>query len=159
MNKELIKKLKDKNYVRAFGLMSNQEKEILLSVGYKNRLVYSSIDTWKDDTAAIAWANRSNLTYTIKPDYQPEPEYVDLEVESNKVWLEIKNTAGEGGGSINYLPYGFTLLHCLPSLPNFDCFYVVAKDLKPNLTVEISLCEVAKHVSEGKTVYARFRKG
>jgi len=70
---DLIEKLKDKDYVRAFGLMKPEEQEVLESVGWQNRLVYI-LNKWRTDSGKIKGNEREDLTYAIKPDYQPEPE-------------------------------------------------------------------------------------
>ena len=71
---ELIEKLKDKDYVRAFGLMTLEEQECFRKVGKENLLVYHSDDTWN---LSICDSFSGNITYAIKPNYQPEPAYKD----------------------------------------------------------------------------------
>ena len=72
----LIEKLKDKTYVRAFGLMTPLERECLEKVGKRNCYEFTS-HRWIVPTgdSFFGW-----LTYAIKPDYQPESEYVDYEI-------------------------------------------------------------------------------
>ena len=77
MNNELIKRLKDKNYVRAFGLMTPEEQECFRKIGKENCYIYTSEGTWACPYQSPGFANK--WTYAIKPDYQPEPEFVDLE--------------------------------------------------------------------------------
>ena len=76
---ELIEKLKDKNYVRAFGLMTDEERDVYKKVGSNNCLEYGG-NNWKNafggDGRVFDW----RFEYVIKPDYRPEPEYEDLEV-------------------------------------------------------------------------------
>ena len=71
--KELIDRLKNKNYVRAFGLMKPEEQDVLESVGWMNRLVYIP-KKWYPDGDKIKYRERTHLTFCIKPGYQPEPE-------------------------------------------------------------------------------------
>ena len=151
----LIEKLKDKTYVRAFGLMTQEEQECFEEVKSKNCL-------WYHGNGSIGWAGNSGAfnkfdkftTYAIKPDYRPEPEYVDLEI------IELNQDAGKWLGvlqalepTVDFLPYSFTHLHCLSSLPNFEEFHT-----KHDKGRQIILSEhVANRISLGKTVFARFR--
>ena len=144
---ELIKKLKDKNYVRAFGLMTPEEQECFREVGKKNCVNFCDY-CWSN---AIGAGFVSGSTYVIKPDYQPEPEFVDLEIERSGEWLGVRRTKKVD------LPLAaeFLNLHCLPSMPNFEGFLC-----KPEETMEEKwfLQGVAKQISLGKKVFARFRK-
>jgi len=188
----IIEKLKDKDYVRAFGLMKPEEQEVLESVGWQNRLVYI-LNKWRTDSGKIKGNEREDLTYAIKPDYQPEPEdkcpycgaprivrtsgkwqyycqcddpnkrpkkpepepeYVNLEIEEfadgeNTKWLGVWNTP-----EAFFLPHQFTHLHCLPSL-RFECFWYKFQGGKVEFYTD---GKVSKLISEGKKVYARFRK-
>ena len=155
--KELIEKLKDKNYVRAFGLMTPGEQKLLRKANTSNCLFYNPGGNWLTIRCDMDFGR--DRTYAIKPDYQPEPEYVDLEIELE----ECKDEHGELRRFLGvwntpksfFLPYQFTHLHCLPSLPNFEGFI-----RKPTMTIEEKwfLQGVAKQISEGHKVYARFRK-
>ena len=155
MNK-LIEKLKDKTYIRAFGLLSLEEQECLRKVNKDRAIIlYNHPGEWQSSSH---W-NFSNpsLTYAIKPDYQPEPEpepeFVDLEIVKHSQgtveqtwWLGVWKYSDLE--EHKFLPYLFTHLHCLPSLPNFQGFFV--GDMR------IRCEEVSTHM-EGKP-YARFRK-
>ncbi len=151
MRELIVEKLKDKDYVRAFGLMSKEEREVYKKVGKDNCLAFG-INNWLNGIGEhFDWY----MTYAIKPDYQAQPEFVDLEIGIYGGFLGVDKDP-----RINW-PSGIVYscrLSCIVEMPNFECFYVVAKDLRPNLNVDISLCEVAKHKSEGKKVYARFRR-
>lgn len=143
MNKNLIEKLKYKTYVRAFGLMSPEEQECFEKVGKENCLYYACKDAW-DQADSLELHDES--TYVIKSDYQPEPEYVDLEIKTDMddhfiEWLGVYDD-----DSPFEMPHFFTHLHCLPSLPNFEGFWC-------NNGIPVSLV----HVAAKKTVYARFR--
>ena len=142
----IIEKLK-KNKM-AFGLLELEEQECFREVGKKNCLVYDIKKTW-DDKAPCQFTFWPHETCRIKPDYQPEPDYVDLEIKKNGKWLG----AWAGLGSISELfANEFAHLHCLPSLPNFEGFCV--DDMPPRLCLEA----VARKISQGCKVYARFRK-
>ena len=149
MNK-LIEKLKDKNYVRAFGLMTPDEQECFKKVGKENCPRYNGT-SWIVTNCYFT----NDSTYCIKPDYQPEFEFVDLEIkEENAGYLFVKYD--------NKLPYCFSHnnnilpIHCLPSLPKFEYFWY-----ETDTTTRFSFTDdgrVATLRSEGKTVYAKFRK-
>ena len=152
--KELIEKLKDKTYVRAFGLMSPEEQECFKKVKQKNCLIFCTDCSW-DETLDIEADYVNIYTYAIKPDYQPEPEFVDLEITKctdssgvNKLgcWLH------DSGLELT----GFMHLHCLPSLPNFEGFWH-DYDKKMGRRYFCNITEAAPKISEGKKVYARFR--
>ena len=147
---ELIEKLKDKNYVRAFGLLELREQECLRKAGRKGCLYYGS-KGWKekcaDDTFAVY------QTYAIKPDYQPEPEYEDVEIKvfsTNRLGIVYRQKCFTNPNSI-MIP-----LHELPSLPNFEGFWFdTDTGTRFNFTDD---GPVATYRDEGKTVYASFRR-
>lgn len=146
--KEIIKRLQDKTFVRAFGLMEETlpgSQECYRKVGKENCLFYTGND-WEQ----LKGVDFYNETYAIKPDYKPEPEFLDLEIIEQAGWLGVSRH-----DKVSHQP--FTYIHCLPSLPNFVEFYVIAEDLRPDLIVEIGIDDVAQHIFEGKTVFARFR--
>ena len=73
---EMIEKLKDKNYVRAFGLMTPEEQECFRKVGKKNCLCFHGAQ-WGEGMGDLYNGNdcfNYRFTYAIKPDYQFEPE-------------------------------------------------------------------------------------
>ena len=146
--KDIIENLKDKSFVRAFGLMKPEEQEVYRKMTKGNCIFYTSGGQWSDTIGEIFL---SNHTYAIKPDYQPEPEYVDLEIVTAFSWLGIWRI----GSGIEGLPYDFIHLHCLPSLPNFEGFYT-DKYPKGQL-VEYQRISYRTTV-EKKKVYARFRR-
>ena len=83
------------------------------------------------------------------------PEFVDLEIiefeQDSGKWLGVLM-----GGNEIILPYQFTHLHCLPSLPNFEGFYG-EDDLVKGGSVFVFAENIARQISEGKKVFARFR--
>ena len=150
---ELIEKLKDKNYVRAFGLMEETlpgSMNCFKKVGKKNCLCFHG-GQWGDPNNSNDCFNYQ-YTYAIKPDYQPEPEFVDLEIFALDGWLMVQRDS-----NCEFLPYLQTHLHCLPSLPNFEGFYMpdpVITDGHEYLFIGT----VARNIAKGKKVFARFRK-
>ena len=140
---ELIEKLKDRNYVRPFGLMTPEEQECYKKVGKRNCLSFTNIG-W---SSILIHQFSDYITYVIKPDYQPEREFVDLEVVEEKNCLGVRGTKELSA----YFTQSFTTLDCLMSLSNFRKFcYEGGID---NLYVE----DIATLIYEGKQVYARFR--
>jgi hypothetical protein len=136
---ELIEKLKKNKVV--FGLLEPIEQTFLRGIGAENCLVYAAgPEIW--DTATEDDFCRG-LTYAIKPDYQSEPEYVDVEIEVKGRRLIATDYSG--------ILTGPTAIHMLPSLPNFEGFW------KNNIHEHIYLDLVAMNVSKGRKVYARFR--
>ena len=143
MNK-LIEKLKDKTYVRAFGLVTPEEQECYGNVGRENCLVYYE-SGWSSTPGLHGFSNL--YTYAIKPKYQPEPEFVDLEIVQNTdradKWLGVHGAL--------LASYDFVDLHCLPSLPKFVGFHY---DKETTARLE----DVANLMDLKETVYARLRK-
>ncbi len=104
-NAEMIEMLKDKSKARPLGLLSKEEQGILTEAGRYNCLYYDWRNTW------IEWHENtlySNNTYILKPDYRPEPEYVEIEVvvvgngvlmlkrpSPNARYQEISNIVGD----------------------------------------------------------------
>jgi hypothetical protein len=141
---EIIKKLKDKTYVRAFGLMTQEERDCFKKVGKGNCVYFSSSNGWFgciEDSCGFM----IEYTYAIKPDYQPEPEYVDLGIYHNTAYKYL-------GAD---LEDGYYFIQNLSGLPNFEGFYINKySDWTPAEYQRIShRIEVEK-----KKVFARFRK-
>ena len=148
---EMIEKLKKNK--KAFGLLEPEEQECFKNVRKINCLWYhgSGVNDWGSDSGAFSKFD-NQTTYAIKPDYKPEPEYVDLEIVENGNWLGIVLT-DTNKVPLTIVPYVFTKLYELPSLPNFEQFYQSFGG-KP---CYVSTNYVAKFISEGKKVFARFR--
>ena len=137
-DKDLIEKLKFNKI--AFGLLTPEEQECLLKIGNFNCLMYTE-KKWCEANAFDA-----DFTYTIKPDYQPDPEYVDLEIkESNYRLVVFIDTR------IKELISEFTCISLLPSLPNFKCFQDEGGGM-------LMFDDVSTRISEGRKVYARLRR-
>ena len=81
------------------------------------------------------------------------PEYVDLEIvlDNTERWLGVYDK-----NCNTFLPFGFTHLHCLSSLPNFKEFWYETE--KGNNWYFTNDGLVATYIDEGKKVFARFRK-
>jgi len=141
----MIEKLKNKKYVRAFGLMKPEEQECFKKAGKVNCSHYNG-DEW--DPVCLGLFNR-NSTYAIKPDYKPEPEYKDIEITQQGNWLGITRP---WAWDYSRFPFDFTHLHCLPSLPNFEGFYLTSGDKQTEVRPEW----VSRHFPN---VIARFRTG
>jgi len=152
---KLIEKLKDKTYVRAFGLMEELlpgSQECFEKVGEKNCLRYKGRD--ESQLWVQAYLFGKTDTYAIKPDYQPPEEFVDLEIVEHEHFLGVSQSEKTAG---LFMPHNFTRLHCLPSLPNFVEFWTSSGD--PIRMRRIAIIDaVAKLIREGKKVYARFLK-
>ena len=148
MNKEIIKRLKDKKFVRAFGLMLPEEQECFKEVGERNCLFYTNLNQWSGQEHGFA----NSVTYAIRPNYQPEPEFQDVEITRQGNWLGITRPWAE---DYSRFPSDFNNLHCLPSLPNFEFFFY----WKETGIREIFFDDVATRIRKDKEkVYARFRK-
>ncbi len=87
----IIINLQDKNYVRAFGLMMDEEQECFRKVGHQNCIYYGSRG-WEKCIVGVSFCGWQ--TYAIKPGYRPEPKY--------RVW-ECKIVVPDYAK----LPYGF----------------------------------------------------
>jgi hypothetical protein len=147
-NKNLIEKLKNKDCVRPFGLMSEEEQECFKKVGKENCIYYSEHECWS--SVSVNQIFQSCITYAIKPDYKPEPEYVDLEIYIN----DGIDKRYRLGCSVNNM---WRDLHELPSLPNFEGFYMPDPVVKDGYEY-LFIGTVARNISKGKKVFARFRK-
>ena len=149
--KDLIKKLKNNEAHRIYADMTKAEQLCLEGLREKN-----AVELLCDDGEKIIWHKEGTsplfLTsiYRIKPDYNPEPEYIDLEIEEHKGYLGVwKKTEA---AKYKHLPFQFTHLHALPSLSNFEDFRL------DNKSTCIEFEDVASFMSEDHKVYARFRK-
>jgi len=154
MNNEMIEKLKKNE--KPFGLLSLEEQECLRQVNKKKAVVvYRGPGKWKSGS----WMFDSpQLVYSINPDYQPEPEpdpeYVDLEIvrdyqDSHDSWLGVWRKGHK------FLPYTFTHLHCLPSLPNFNKFWFT--DDLTGKECKVLYSDVSNARDQDNKVFARLR--
>ena len=146
---EMIEKLKDKNYVRVFGLMTKEEQDCFKNAGSLNCIFYNPGGNWFMLRADMDFAR--DRTYAIKPDYKPEPKFVDLEVVTSGGFLGVVKPSNDSAD----LPFIFTHLHCLPSLPGFKEFWYYRE-----FGHRVDFCcygKVAPLRDRGETVFARFR--
>ncbi len=151
---DLIKKLKDKTYVRAFGLMLPKERECFRKVGKGNCTLYGGKERgWWN--CAVAEGFDDICTYAIKPDYQPE--FVDLEIKKGFIKNDIQclhrvERLGVYDADCPFeLPYYFTLINQLTSLPNFVEF-------RYENGITVDLIHVASKVAQDRKVYALLRR-
>jgi len=143
MNKDLIEKLK-KNEM-PFGLLTKEEQKCLKEVG-KEYCQYFDGSKWNSRGGTLFILD---ATYRIKPDYQPEPEYIDIEITEEDGWLGIdcKRLYKQE------LQYPFLHLHCVPSMPNFANFW-----RGNDKEIYVHFQDISQLINQGRTVYARFRK-
>ncbi len=134
----LIEKLKDINYVRAYGLMKPEEQEFYNKVGVSNCLTYMGGE-WMS-----AFSIKHDYTYCIKPSYNPEPEYIDYEI---KLIFFVGKNQNLLGIEINHNKWP---LYKIPSMPNFEGFI-------REMSVPLGVEQVSKAIREEHKVYARIR--
>jgi len=147
---ELIEKLKDKNYVKAFGLMKLEERICFAEIGRNNCEVYCKYNIWSGTKCG---GFEQSSTYAIKSDYQPEPLTRDIKIVKKGNWLGI---APLWGPPIIGFPNEFLHLHCIPSMPNFAGFWYsgIGRD-----KCEIaSILTIYKFLNNKTPVFARLRK-
>ena len=129
-----------------FGELSTEEQEVFKKVGSENCLVRHQI-IWRALPSDAKFYH--NFTYRIRSDYQPEPEYIDLEVIENFGWLGVESA------ELPEPSCQFTHIQRLPSLPGFVCFWW--EDEKERRETRI-IGEVANQRRHEKKVYARIEK-
>jgi hypothetical protein len=149
---DMIEKLK-KNKT-AFGLLFNDEREGFEKAGTENCLYYDGKNFIQPKRKGFS----SECTYAINPDYQPEPpkpEFVDLEIvkhaedQEQPWWIGVWYCPS--GERYEFLPHEFTHLHCLPSLPGFEGFFLKNSEYKDT---EVDYQRVARCMPN---VIARFK--
>ena len=148
MNK-MIEKLKDKNRAQPFFMRSEEEQAILIEAGPEFCLTTSAgqYPTWNNATGPIAcWKLEP---YILKPDYQPEPEYEDIEIIDTGGILGIQNGGHER--RFDTFPYDWIHLHVIPSLPQFHHFCRA-----DNLNGAVPVASIARIFAKKDKVYARF---
>ena len=85
----IIEHLKDKSKARPYGLRSPEEQEIFRKAGKPNVLYYSINGTWELLTNP-SWY--SDSTYVLNPDYQPEPEFIDIEIVPDGIFWKLRES-------------------------------------------------------------------
>lgn len=155
----LIEQLKDPKLAQSFGVYEKyfpEKAEIIKKAYPKGCRYFSSFSREWNDVPRGENPTQSD-TYILKLDYQPEPEYVDLEIDLHEGWYGVWSPCKDDE-SIT-LPFRFTHLHCLPSLPGFFCFWQEENGEGYKDTEHISFEVVATAISPDNTVFARFRTG
>jgi len=137
----MIDKLK--NNLAKLYCLTIEEQRYMKSLGVENCEVLDSDGKWKKPLDnPKAWYS---YRYRIKANFQPEPEYIDLEVkELDGGWL------GVNGNKVNF-PYKEMHLHTLMSRKNFKYF-------SNDIGVEIPIENIGKSIDLGIKVIARFVK-
>jgi len=137
-NAERIEKLKDPKQVQAFGLLAQKFQAVLEKAGKRNCICLTGTKLGPEWTQlgpeSSHWA--THLTYILKPNYEPEPEYDKVKV------LVAKGVLQCGGVRID----------CLCINPNFAGFW--SKDGQTHYNDAY----VATAIYEGVEVEAWFRK-
>lgn len=156
---ELIEKLKNNEAHKIFADMTQEEQDCLIEAGPVNCEFLTDNQCggllWGLIGTSFEFYPYPQGIYRIKPDYQPEPEYDDKEI--------IKGINHVSRCPLEFLGYYyeddiFIPLHCLPSLPNFKCFWY-----KPNIGIKSIEFKDAGNIAtlieeEKQKVIARFRK-
>ena len=138
---ELIERLKSNE--KPFGLLSKEEQECFNEIGMKNCEIYR-YSKWNQ---AVHNIFHTDSTYRIKPDYQPEPEYDDLEIKEYEfIYYPRKMLGIDLGNGESYI------LSKVPSMPNFECF--LGEDNK----VIHCIANISYYINEGNKVIARLRR-
>jgi len=121
--------------------MSEDEQEVYRKVHRENCLIYEPKGEWSKTHITSFHSNYfdNSSTYAIKPDYQPEPEYMDLEIELKGGHLGCWITQTE-----------WQPIHTFVSLSNFEGFYLRGSD-----NVEVRPEWVARYYPK---VYVRLGK-
>lgn len=139
MNK-IIEHLKAKPHAQPFGLRTSEEQEVFKKATRRNCLIYIETDTWRLPSRVDSFFAKDR-TYILKPDYEPEPEYVDIEVVLHNKRLRCDVPFDE-----------WTSIEHLMSLEKFIRFFQVGL-----AEYSVPLEKVSILVYEGKTIKARFR--
>ena len=145
---ELIEKLKDNDAHRIFADMTPAEQACLKAMGQNLECLGSDMIWYAKEGRLF-----DNSVYRIKSNYQPQPEYVDLEItickaggyQNNRLCVWMKRNTGSVD-SFTWMP-----IDELPSLPGFRGFL----DDKGS-TLQITW--IAERISRGQKVIARFDK-
>lgn len=89
---------------------------------------------------------------------QSEPrksEYIDLPIVQIEEWLGVQILLKDE--HFDLLPFPFTHLHCLPSLPGFAGFWTRNKDIQCERYIPVPFERVPIERNEGRAVIARFK--
>lgn len=78
---ERIEKLQDRNRAQPFWLRNKEEQAVLVTAGPKNCLCLSHDDPQGFQARTGPTVTSYTERYILKPDYKPEPEYIEIEIE------------------------------------------------------------------------------
>lgn len=142
--KEMIEKLKTNT--TAFGYLTKEEQEFFKIIGKENCIVLGETNNeyWIQGLSILKWY--FNNVYRIKSDYQPEPEYEDIELQIIPFVKKGETLLGIILNNVNKIP-----LYKIPSMPNFEKF------MKDNYNA-VGFENIAKNIAEGIKIFARLRK-
>lgn len=145
MNKqEIIEKLKRKDLSQPFGLLTNGERVILQQAGGRNCFQFAG--SWSPKQISRGFSH--DITYILKPDYEPEPEFEDCSVHPN---------SANGRLSVSRRAWDYALLISdICSEPDFMYFFYPYGDCGGQVTTYVP-GEATQWVYQKKEVSARFR--
>ena len=143
MNKlEIIRELKDKPNVKAFGQYSVEVRLIYEKAGLENCLVLNRDKAWRTPLAGFAW----DCTYAIKPDWEPESKYATRKVYSNnRAWAVI---------DIPDVGLSYSIIVAAAHKDFITYFWLTEN----HAIVEISPFKVVNLMNKGKEVFGTFRR-
>ena len=83
----IIEHLKDKSKAQPYGLRTEEEQAVLKKAGPANCIHATGNEHLEWSQSKHTWAGAA---YILKPDYQPEPEFIDIELVLDGVFWELK---------------------------------------------------------------------
>ncbi len=149
MNKELqerIEKLKKPELAQPLALLSEEEQAIFKKAGPDNMLWLVDCGARRGTWADAGSGKNPGHTYILKPKYEPDPEYIEIELEAvNKgVWLKEEAPGWSGDCSI-----------CKASMhEDFICFHYMGGAETTNAGQVPNWLRA----NPDQTIYARFVK-
>ena len=138
----IIEHLKDKSKAQPYGLRTPEEQAVLTTAGKKHALYLRGCTNAKwDKPVNDGSPYYEDCTYILNPDYQPEPEFLDIEVVRVEGEIRLKE-------------------NCPNSQYTYLWWAQCDKDFVGFLTDEgwIAFDRVATTLYGRKKVVARFRK-
>ena len=143
---DLIEKLKDKEQAMPFWMRTEAEREVLMKAA-PNGLLWTDKRVWPAWKESLTRASQLECNiYILKPDYRPEPEYVDVEIVADGCGqLRLKNSLP---GKFGMWPIDMCVRH-----KDFDYFWY---ETGPVITSHLAIHDVAPAKRKNKKVFARF---
>ena len=143
--KELIEKLKDPKQAQAYWMRTIEEQSILFKAGPERTLIvdcgnkhgrkhYVELSEWREQMIIL------------KPDYEPEPEYEDIDIVVKGHWLILQHSPQLGMSCC---------VNTAVTNRNFIGFFATFS----NYENRMALPDIATRIREGHKVCARFVKG